>query len=120
MKFTLGDMPKWKAKPKPSPLDADVEFLKLCNVISSNTLKPGQYAGVYVNEATDAKRLKSKFPARLVRDRLRKFVTELQLEADYRIIARQTNEPGVWSIGVVLEPREAALSPKAASRSSQK
>lgn len=116
MKFQIGVMPKWRGKPKVSPLDSDVEFQKLCSVITNNTLKPMQYAGVFVNESNDAKRLGTKNPARLVRDHLRRFLKELKLEADYQIIARQTAEPGVWAVGVILEPRESAQTAAAASR----
>lgn len=116
MKFQLGQMPKWKSKPKPNPLDADAEFQKLCSVITNGSLKPMQYAGVFINEATDGKRLKTKNPSRLVRDHLRRFLKELNLESDYRVIARQTADPGVWAVGVVLEPREAEQTAGAASR----
>lgn len=120
MKFKLGEMPKWKGKPKANPLDTDIEFQKLCHVITSNTLKPMQYAGVYIHESEDGKRLKAKNPARLVRDHLRKFLRELKLEADYRVIARQTADPGVWAVGVILEPREASLTTAAAARPRRK
>lgn len=116
MKFKLGETPKWKRKPKVSPLDSDTEFLKLCNVISSNTLRPGGSAWIYLNQNADSLRLKTKHPARLVRDRVRRFLRELQLEADYRLVARETADPGIWAVGVILEPREAALSTAAASR----
>lgn len=120
MKFKLGEMPKWKSKPKANPLDADTEFQKLCGVITGNQLKPLQYAGVFVDESVDGKRLKTKNPARLVRDHLRRFLKELHLEADYRVIARQTADPGVWAVGVVLEPREAEQTMAAAARLRQR
>jgi hypothetical protein len=116
MKFEIGVMPNWKSKPKRSTLDTDIEYQKLCHVITNNTLMPGQYAGVYINEVADAERLQAKNPARLVRDHLRRFLRGLNLEADYRIIARQTNQPGIWAVGVVLGPREALLSRKATAR----
>ena len=100
MQFVKGPTPKWKSKPKSSPLDSDIEFQKLCLAITSNTLKPLEWAGIYVNQSSDAIRLEAKHPARLVRDHLRRFLRELNLESDYRLIARQTNEPGygrlVW------------------------
>lgn len=116
MKFSMGAPPTWKSKPKTSPLDADVEYQKMCNVITNNTLKPMQYAGVFIDQAVDGKRFGVKNPARMVRDHLRRFLKGLKLEADYQVICRQTNQPGVWSVGVLYEPRESALSAKASAR----
>lgn len=112
MEFAIGSMPQWKSKPKTSPLDADVEYQKLCGVISNGSLKPLEYAGVYVNESADAKRLGTKHPARLVRDHLRRLLRATRLESDYRLICRQTNERGLWAVGVVFEPKEMAQSAK--------
>lgn len=116
MKYYRGEAPKWKSKPKPSPLDSHTEYQKVCSLITTGALKPFEYNGVYINEAVDGERLNSKHPWRLVRDHLRRFLKELRLEADYRLIAKQTNEPGIWFVGVQHMPREAALSTKAASR----
>src|SRR5579859_1813577 len=106
MKFVAGKRPKWKSKPKASSLDTDEEFLKLLTMILGGQMKPFQEAGIKVHEETDSKRFKTKNPARLVRDHLRRMLKEANLEPDYRITCRQTATPGEWGIWVLREPRD--------------
>ena len=65
MKFVVGERPEWKGKPKASPLDTDVEFLQLRNLILQGQMSPFQEAGIKVHEETDGKRLKTRNPAPL-------------------------------------------------------
>ena len=118
MKFLAGNKPQWKSKPKASPLDTDVEFLKLRNKIVSNTMKPFEEAGLFIDD-TDGKRLGTKNPARLVRDHLRRTLRELNLEPDFVVTCRQTAEPGVWGVWVTYEPRESAVSKQRSHAASQ-
>ena len=108
MKFVVGEPPKWKGKPKASPLDTDPAFLALRTLILSGNMKPFQEAGIRVHELEDGRRLKTKHPARLVRDRLRRVLQEAHIEPDYVITCRQTDNPGEWGIWVLHEPRDSA------------
>lgn len=111
MKFKAGETPQWAGKPKTSPLDSDAEFMKLRAKILSGTMKPMEQAGLFV-DPSDGKRLKTKHPARLVRDHLRRTLKETNLEADFVLTCRQTAEPGVWGVWVTYEPRDAMASKK--------
>jgi len=112
MKFIVGKRPEWKSKPKASPLDTDVEFLKLRNAILTGQLKPFEEAGIEVHEDTDGKRLKVKAPARLIRDHLNRMLKETKLEAEYAVTCRQTDTPGVWGVWVLHQPRESTIGVK--------
>jgi hypothetical protein len=109
VRFIGGKKPQWKGKPKTSPLDTDVEFLKLRTTILGGKLKPFEFTGIEVYEEQDSKRLKTKNPARLVRDHLRRILREANLEPDYSITCRETSTPGVWAVVVTHEPREMAV-----------
>jgi hypothetical protein len=112
MKFIIGKPPEWKGKPKASPLDTDVDFLKLRTMILSGQMKPFQEAGIKVHDEVDGKRLKTKNPARLVRDHLRRILKDAHMEPDYVITCRQTSTPGEWGVWVLHEPRESAVGTK--------
>jgi hypothetical protein len=108
MKFEAGKRPEWKGKPKASPLDTDVEFVKLRNLILTGQMKLPQEAGLKVHEETDCDRLKTKNPARLVRDHLCRTLKDANLAPDYKLTCRQTTTPGEWGIWVTRISREAA------------
>lgn len=116
MRFQTGRKPQWAAKPKTTTLDGDADFQKLRAKILSNTMKPFEEAGLFVEEKADGERLRTKNPARLVRDHLRRLLKEVNLEPDFAITCRQTADPGVWGVWVTYEPREAAVSPRAAAQ----
>ena len=107
MRFRAGSKPQWKGKPKTSPLDADADFLKLRAKILSGTMKPFEEAGLYV-DPSDGERLRTRHPARLVRDHLRRLLKDASLEASFDLTCRQTAEPGVWGVWVTYVPREGA------------
>jgi hypothetical protein len=106
MKYETGPQPKWKGKPKASPLDTDTEFLKLRNDILSGRFAEFEERGLLIHEHADAKRLQAKNPARLVRDHLRRILKDARLEADYAITCRQTVNPDEWGVWVTHVPRE--------------
>jgi hypothetical protein len=101
MKFVEGNRPEWKGKPKASLLDTDAEFLELRKVILDGKMEPFQEVGVEVDEEADGKRLKTKNPARLVRDRLKRLLKEENLEALYKVTCRQTATPKKWGVWVL-------------------
>lgn len=111
MRFQTGSKPQWAGKPKTTTLDGDPDFQKRAKILS-NTMKPFEEAGLVVEEKADGERLQTKNPARLVRDHLRRLLKQVNLEADFSITCRQTQEPGVWGVWVRYEPREAALAPQ--------
>lgn len=98
--------PQWKSKPKASPLDNDVEYIKLRNTISGGKMKPFEQKTLIVT-AADIERLGSKHPERLIFDRLKRFIREINAEAEYRVVCRQTNVPGEWGVAVSFEPPNA-------------
>jgi hypothetical protein len=104
MRFQAGKKPQWKSKPKTSPLDSDADFLKLKAKILSGKMKPFEEAGLLIDDS-DGKRLGTKNPARLVRDRLRRILEETNLAADFDITCRLTAEPGVWGVWITYAPR---------------
>jgi hypothetical protein len=108
----MGKQPEWKGKPKASPLDTDMEFQKLRNMIISGQMKPFQQAGIKVHDDVDGKRLKTKNPARLVRDHLNRILKKANLSPDYVVTCRQTSTPGESGIWVTHEPREMATTGK--------
>ena len=110
MKLIHGAPPKWKSKPKASPLDTDVDFLSLCNDILRGKIGEFEQRTLMVHEETDGKRLNTKHPARLVADHLRKMMRAANLEAEYTITRRQTDTPGEWGVMVTHEPPEAMVS----------
>jgi hypothetical protein len=103
MKFYKGPAPRRKSKPKPNVFDRIDAFLQLKAFISSGKAKPQEQAGITLDQY-DGRKLGLKFPARAAADSLRRFVRSLGLEADYHVLKYETNEPGVWWIGVTYEP----------------
>jgi hypothetical protein len=85
MKLVKGDPPKWKSKLKASPLDTDVEFLKLQSIILTGKLGPFEQIGMLIYEDADGKGLKTKNPARLVRDRLNRLSRTLIWERSMKL-----------------------------------
>jgi hypothetical protein len=112
MIFREGSKPEWKGKPKASPLDTDVVFLKLRNEILQGRFKPFEGKWIEIHDEADGARLQTKNPARLVRDHLRRILKDANLEPDYVVSCRQTATPGVWGVWVVREPRESAVAIK--------
>lgn len=114
MKLVKGDPPRWKSKPKANPLDTEVEFLKLQSIILTGKLGPFEQIGRLNYEDADGKRLKTKHPARLVRDRLNRVIKNANLGAEYEVTTRQTDTPGEWGVWVKHEPPEAFVAIKLA------
>ena len=100
MKFTIGKPPEWAGKPKASPLDEDVDFQKLVKMIKAGELKPGEEAGLYINEVADGRRLKAKNPARMVRDTINRLLAELDATEDYNVTTRRTSKEGDWGVWI--------------------
>jgi hypothetical protein len=102
MKLLRGTLPKFKSKPKPSPVDDIPEYAELLSLIIHGKLTEREYAGLIVSDKDRA--LEGvKNPGCLIRDNLRKFLRKRNLQSDYRIICRQTDQPGLWYVGVVYE-----------------
>ena len=99
MKFEEGKQPKWKGKPKASPLDTDTDFVKLRNMILRGEIPTPDGAGMLVYDA-DSTRL-GKNPARTVRDHVRRILKRANLETHYRITCRQTAVPGELGVWVI-------------------
>lgn len=100
MKFVMGQIPEWKGKPKASPLDGDTDFQQLKQAIASGSIRRNDHVGLYVHEIEDGLRLGAKNPARMVRDHLNRFLTENELEANYKVTCRLTAEDHVWGVFV--------------------
>jgi hypothetical protein len=100
LKFVIGHAPEWAGKPKASPLDDDADFQALRQTIISGSIKPGEQAGLYINEFEGGKRLGAKNPARMVRDHLNRLLKENELENAYRVTCRLTADDRVWGVWV--------------------
>lgn len=113
MKFFTGKAPRRKSKPQSSPFERHEEYMKLKALISNGKMKPQEVAGIYL-DASDAKNLDLKFPARTAAEGLRRFVKTMGLAADYRIVKYETDTPGVWVVTVSYEPPMIAKLPRKA------
>jgi hypothetical protein len=108
MKLVHGK-PKFKGKPKRSPLDTCEQYLLLKQYIAAGKMKPQEMVGMELTEA-DANQLGVKNAGRLVKDHLTRFLKRSNLLADYWVTWR-TLENGNPYVGVVFEPAMSA-SPK--------
>jgi hypothetical protein len=112
MKLIHGAPPKWKSKPKASPLDTDVDFLNLRNYILRGKMGEFEQKTLILHEEIDGPRLNTKHPERLVRDHLNKILKAANLSTEYQVTTRQTDSPGEWGVMVTRQPPEAMVSQK--------
>jgi hypothetical protein len=94
--------PKFKGKPKRSPLDTNEAFLLLKQRIAAGKMKPQEILGLELT-AADAEAFGVKNVGRLVKDHLTRFLRRSNLLAEYRVTWR-TLENGNPYVGVVHEP----------------
>jgi hypothetical protein len=107
MRFKQGEAPAAKTKVKTNPLDSDQDFLRLRAKIVNGQFGMYEEAGLYVHDEEDGKRLGVKGAARMVRDHIRRVLRAYQVEQDYKLTLKQTNEPGEWAVWLTYRPKAA-------------
>lgn len=98
-----GPPPARKRKQVTSELDKHEEYLKLKAMLFSGRMRPNEMAGIYMGP-DDAKKLGYKWPWRTATDSLRRLVRSMHLEADYEVTKYETDQSGVWFVGIKYNP----------------